>query len=100
MSHIRVFAVCGISAIVLSACAQPPAPTVTRATPLYSKAGDPLCVPSGDAYNPNYDYGRRPNCDDVCESDPVAGANVAICPPVYDRGRSGVPNDSPTGRRP
>ena len=95
-----------IAALVVAGCSSPE-PQVTRAVPLYSKSGEALCI-EGSIYDPNSVY-DRPNCDEVCMEDPVAGANVAICPPYVDpqRPRGGDDDDSttttgqnPTGARP
>jgi hypothetical protein len=60
--------------------------------PLFSKSGEALCVPSdplpGTNYSPN-----APDCEEVCEEGYTAGADVAICPPVYDRGRQPIGDD-------
>ncbi|WJY21819.1 hypothetical protein QTA57_01035 [Fontisubflavum oceani] len=92
MLRIRLLAIAGPAALVLAGCAQPPEPQVARAMPLFSKSGEALCVPSdpvpGTNYSPNI-----PNCDEVCEESYTAGANVAICPPVYDRGRQPIGDD-------
>ncbi|MBF9032071.1 hypothetical protein HKCCE3408_16860 [Rhodobacterales bacterium HKCCE3408] len=95
---IRMVASLGAVALALAGCAQPQ-PQVTRATPLYSKAGEALCVPD-DLYDPNQTY-NRPVCEEICREDPVAGANVAICPPYYeDRQRGGGGGNNTGGRTP
>ncbi|WP_147450672.1 hypothetical protein [Rhodophyticola porphyridii] len=105
MVNVRFMALAGTAAIVLAACAQPPQPQAARAVPLYAKSGAALCVPSEPLPGTNY----PPDlvlCEEICAEDPVAGANVAICPPLVDRGRQrGVDDEdddssTQTGTRP
>ncbi|MBO6922184.1 MAG: hypothetical protein JJ859_08215 [Roseicyclus sp.] len=106
MVNVRFMALAGTAAITLAACAQPPQPQVARAVPLYAKSGEALCVPSepvlGATYSPDLVL-----CEEICAEDPVAGANVAICPPIVDRGRQrgvddqdGDDSSTQTGTRP
>lgn len=78
----KSIAVFTIAAAALAGCAAPNPPSRAAATPLFNKSGEALCRPAGQQINATYPA-RVPICEDVCEGDYVAGANVAICPPVY-----------------
>ncbi len=71
-----------IAAAAIAGCAAPNPPSRAVATPLFNKSGEALCRPEGQEINATYPA-RVPICEDVCEADSVAGANVAICPPIY-----------------
>jgi hypothetical protein len=103
MVNVRFMALASTAAVVLAACAQPPQPQVARAVPLYAKSGEALCVPSDPLPGTNY----PPDlvlCEEICIQDPVTAANVAICPPLVDRGRERDEDQgddsSQTGRTP
>lgn len=88
-----------IAAAFLAGCAAPNPPSRAAATPLFNKSGEALCRPEGQEISSTYPS-YVPICEDVCEADSVAGANVAICPPVYVQPRGTTGGGQNDGRGP